>query len=67
MRTNRLAPCPHGKDHDTQIAYDVPNDQHFVACMTCGCEGRRGKTRRGAGQGWRLRKLSRNPEIGEDE
>ena len=62
----RFARCPQGDDHLVDITYDVPNDEYFVACYTCGCEGRRLKTKAEAGRYWRRGKLSREGDVLED-
>jgi len=62
-KTQPLAPCPNGKGHEVHLTYDVPNDQYFVACLICGCEGMRCRDERNAKGKWRLReKLSREED-----
>ena len=54
-----LAGCPRRRPtepfHDVVLAYDVPNDEYFVACLTCGCEGMRCKDEITATDTWTQR------------
>jgi len=54
-----MKPCPNGKKHDVHMTYDVPNDEYFVACMTCDAEGQRRSTEKNAKAAWNAREMSR--------
>jgi hypothetical protein len=45
-------PRPNGPDHDVRLTYDVPNDEYFVACFTCGREGTRCRDEKQAKIAW---------------
>ena len=57
------AACPHSDQHETQICYDVPNDEYFVACMVCGCEGQRTVNEKQAKIAWTKRQGLREMEL----
>ena len=54
-----MKPCPNGKKHDVRMAYDFPNDEDFVVCLTCGAEGARRSTEEDAKAAWNKREMSR--------
>ena len=66
-KSRTLAKCPYQKvdepNHEVILTWDHINNEYFVACMTCGCEGMRCKDIANAKGKWTQRqKVSREPE-----